>query len=548
MIASKIALVSRRIVLEESEDFQSFAPFHGVLLIKDGVIEEILPFSDVKFEVLAQEYILEDLGNLCIFPGIIDLNVNFNTESASTVTKQAISGGVTTIASADYSHGETYTDIAKISILSDLSPILSKSDIFAYKIFLVPQGPHGKILTNLETLPENLPIFIHPELATAEKMYQATPFRLVSPTKRVFDCKIIIHEEPQIIASHFKLNSDDEDSESCSESYSDEVPDIKIQDFSLEIPENRLPMAENNLLLIPEREKKRVSLPTLLGNNLINIGKNSPRHHSVQCVGIQKRPIPIQDIPFINKGTLVEQAYSEHILNFPADWEIAAVQKVLERSQGQFHFSNVSSSKAIEEIRKYSQKATCETSVPYLYFTETDVKPGDTRYKLNPPIRDHANNRNLWQMVRNKEIQCVTSYHQPVPPPLKFIGDFKRAVNGVASIGFNLQALWTRIRAQVPVEHEYESLQMLSKVLSTNPAKILNLPQKGGICKGKHADLIIWDPDHKVKISKSFDRYPEMSPFIGEELYGKIHRTYLRGKLVYSTKLAWPSGEIMLRT
>ena len=63
--------------------------------------------------------------------------------------------------------------------------------------------------------------------------------------------------------------------------------------------------------------------------------------------------------------------------------------------------------------------------MPYLYFNELDVKPGDTRYKLNPPIRDHENNKSLWQLLKTGNIDCISSYHQPVVPTSKFIGDFK---------------------------------------------------------------------------------------------------------------------------
>ena len=435
-------------------------PLHGVILIHDEIIFDILPIKDANIEILANEYIVEDLGNLYIFPGLVDLNVAFNSESPSTVTKQAISGGITTIVTADLTVGEIFTDIIRLLMLHDqnLNQITAENvedEIFGFKSFLVSQGFNSKVLQNIEKalqIAEFLPIFIHPELATAENMYHATPFRQIAPEKRNFQCKIVIHEESSVFASKFKLNSSDEDSDynessdSCSEEFS---PDIQINDFSLE--GNIIESASNSIdsmkLSVPERDKKRVSLPALLGaENLIKIQpKNSPRHHSVQCIGITNRPVPIQDIPFINKGILVEQAYAEHISKFPPDWEIAAIKKVMDvDSDAKIHFLNISSSQAIEMASSYKnngKKVTCETSLPYLYFSEADIKPGDTRYKLNPPIRDHNNNMNLWQMLKNNEIDCISSYHQPVAPPLKFLGDFKRAVNGVISIGFNLQTI-----------------------------------------------------------------------------------------------------------
>ena len=488
----------------------------------------------------------------------------FNIESPATVTKQALSGGVTTISTTDPISGDIYTDIARLSLLhdenlSELSSEPSDSQIFGYKSYLVPQGPQTKILSKVSEALEcidSLPFFIHPELVTAKKLHQATPFRLVEPERRAFACKIIIHEEAPVTASRFKLDSDEEDSEDLdnSESCSDEGnPEIQVQDFSIECADTVTESFSSMRLTVParDRDKKRVSLPTLLGteNALFNPAK-SPRHHSVQCIGINNRPVPIQDIPFINKGILVEQAYHDHIENFPSDWEAAAVKKIMDAStNAQVHFVNISSSDAVEAVNRYRDKrnVTCETSLPFLYFTEADVKPGDTRYKLNPPIRDHQNNRNLWQMIKNNEIDSISSYHQPVNPPLKFIGDFKRAVNGVMSVGFNLKAVWTKLRSQISVEGENSGLSMMARLLATNPARILRLEEKGGIRKGKHADLVVWDPDCKEKVTSTYDRFPDMSPFIGEELYGTVYRTYLRGKLVYSTYGTIPQGEVLRR-
>ena len=150
-------------------------------------------------------------------------------------------------------------------------------------------------------------------------------------------------------------------------------------------------------------------------------------------------------------------------------------------------------------------------------------------------------------MIKNQQIDCISSYHQPVNPPLKFIGDFTRAVNGVTSIGFTLQCIWTKLRTQVHMEEEPEFISLISLILSSNPAKVLNLKNKGGIKKGKHADFVVWDPENKVKITSTFDKFPQMSPLMGEELYGVVHRTYLRGTLVYSNNRIISKGLVLKR-
>ena len=299
-------------------------------MIKDGTIEDILPIESFKSESISQDYLVEDLGNLCIFPGLVDLNVSLNIDGASIVTSQAISGGVTTIVTSDNVVGDLYSDVAKVSVLTNenLSNLKNSPDLnlFAYKAFLVPQGPNSAVLSNVEQAltAANLPVFVHPELVSQEKLHQATPFRLVEPEKRIYSGKIVVYEEKNIKASKFCLNSSDEendfnDSESCSD---ENVPDITINDFTIEEKNDLNEMIsdfDNMRLKVPEKDKKRVSLPNLLGSDKLIVPiKNSPRHNSVQCLGLN-RPIPIQDIPFISKGIIVEQAYQDHISNFPID-------------------------------------------------------------------------------------------------------------------------------------------------------------------------------------------------------------------------------------
>lgn len=542
-------------------------------MIKNGKIEDVLPISSLS--QLPKDTKTEDLGSLLVFPGLIDLNVSFASDGASTVTKQALSGGTTLVCTLDQASGDLYTDILPILHFSDQTPTTAPSS-FAHKSYLVPQGPNPQVLTQLDKLkdlPQDIPLIVHPELATADNMSLSTPFRQVEAEKRVFCCKIIINDDRNIMASEFRLDSDEEvneeedgeldNSESCSEDYG---PEIVVNDFDggeRNEADGLNVNLDSMLLNVPCIDRKRVSLPSLSNSDPSLKHINSPRHRSFQVLGLNSRPVPLQDVPFINKGIQVEQAYHEHISKFPEDWETAAVKLVLQaRPAGRIHFCNVSSSEAVKVISSEKSKRsvpaslgsplpqariTCETSLPYIYFSESDIKPGDTRYKLNPPIRDHLNYKNLWQMIRNKEIDCISSYHQPVAPPCKFIGDFTRAVNGVISAGFLLQAVWTRLRAQVSLEDEGQYLAFMADLLCKNPASILGLSTRGGITKGKSADLVIWDPDARGKVMKTFDKFPEMSPMIGEEVYGVVHRTYLRGELVFINNEFTAKGRVVIK-
>ena len=55
----------------------------------------------------------------------------------------------------------------------------------------------------------------------------------------------------------------------------------------------------------------------------------------------------------------------------------------------------------------------------------------------------------------------------------------------------------------------------------------------GNIKKGANADLVIFDEREKWRVEHFWSK-SENSPFIGEELYGKVKYTICMGKIVYT--------------
>ena len=73
---------------------------------------------------------------------------------------------------------------------------------------------------------------------------------------------------------------------------------------------------------------------------------------------------------------------------------------------------------------------------------------------------------------------------------------------------------------------------------STNPAKIFGLyPRKGALLPGSDADLVIWDPQKKVKygVAQSHQR-TDYNLYEGWELRGYPEKVFLRGNLIVDGK------------
>ena len=70
--------------------------------------------------------------------------------------------------------------------------------------------------------------------------------------------------------------------------------------------------------------------------------------------------------------------------------------------------------------------------------------------------------------------------------------------------------------------------------MSSNPAKILGLTEKGSISEGKAADIMIFDPRKVYKIDPdTFVSKGKNTPFGGYEVSGEVVYTIVDGRVVY---------------
>jgi dihydropyrimidinase len=69
---------------------------------------------------------------------------------------------------------------------------------------------------------------------------------------------------------------------------------------------------------------------------------------------------------------------------------------------------------------------------------------------------------------------------------------------------------------------------------STNPAKIFGLyPRKGTLLPGSDADIVIWDPDRRLRYGKAFSHHrTDYNLFEDWELVGFPEKVLLRGSLI----------------
>ncbi|HXC04074.1 MAG TPA: amidohydrolase family protein, partial [Bacteroidia bacterium] len=176
-----------------------------------------------------------------------------------------------------------------------------------------------------------------------------------------------------------------------------------------------------------------------------------------------------------------------------------------------------------------------------------DIPDGDTRYKCAPPIREYANNEELWKALQEGTIDFIVTDHSPATADLKKTetGNLQEAWGGIAGIQFSLPLVWTIARKKG------FSIKQVSDLMSARVADFIGLgTQKGYIRKGYDADLMVWDPSEQFKIKEETIRFRhKITPYLGLDLFGSVKRTYVGGVLAYSEGqlTAPPSGKIIRR-
>ena len=231
------------------------------------------------------------------------------------------------------------------------------------------------------------------------------------------------------------------------------------------------------------------------------------------------------------------RSYSNYLASRPKKWEddaIALMIRLCEEFKCPVHIVHLSSADSIAAIAAAKVKGlplTVETGQHYLYFNAEDIADGQTQFKCAPPIREKANNDQLWAALQAGIIDFVATDHSPAPPDLKQLesGDFTTAWGGIASLQFALPVLWTAARQRGA------TLTDITKWLSANPAKLAGQSQrKGQIAPGFDADLIVFDAEKTFVVQESMVQHKhKVSPYICQELWGVVEQTFLRGELVY---------------
>ncbi len=233
----------------------------------------------------------------------------------------------------------------------------------------------------------------------------------------------------------------------------------------------------------------------------------------------------------VNTG---EAAKALGITGSDREAEISMVKRdiaIAEETGASITVQHISTKEAVELIRKARQKnKNIHAEATPHHFTLTDEAVGKygTMAKMNPPLRKEEDRQGIIRGLCDGTIEVIATDHAPHTKAEK-AQEFSKAPSGIigleTSLGLGIREL---------VLTGYMDMMTLLSRMTVLPAQIYDLPA-GRIYEGGSADLVLFSGNESWKVDK-FCSKAENSPFVGEELPGKVCYTICRGDIVYTAE------------
>lgn len=210
--------------------------------------------------------------------------------------------------------------------------------------------------------------------------------------------------------------------------------------------------------------------------------------------------------------------------------DIDAFFESCENKETKLVFYDITNEADLEKIisyREFGFNIRTSTSINYLLFNNDSLnneykrKTITTEFKLGSMI----NNLNMWNAVKNRKIDMITSDHIPITLIEKFETEKKGLPNfeTLFSILFD-NCFYKRI-----------PITILEDMLCKNPAKICGFKNKGEIKVGYDADLVVVNTTKRWWIkNEDIVSTARWTPFNDYRISGRVIMTFINGQLVYN--------------
>ena len=241
-----------------------------------------------------------------------------------------------------------------------------------------------------------------------------------------------------------------------------------------------------------------------------------------------------EDASLITNNGVNRGAASEHfgIGGSPRDAEISLIERDLQialETNAIVNVQHISSKEGVELVRKAKavpgNRVHAEATPHHIALTEQVVIAKGTLAKVNPPIRTEEDRLAIIEGLKDGTIDIIATDHAPHAKEEK-----DKPLTEAPSGMLGLEAALPLCIEKLVKEAGMSMMEVLDK-LTAKPAAMYNI-DRGELRVDGPADIVIFNPDEKWTVT-GFQSKSQNSPFLGEELTGKVKYTICMGKVVY---------------
>lgn len=275
---------------------------------------------------------------------------------------------------------------------------------------------------------------------------------------------------------------------------------------------------DGNCVMSADLIRKALEYTKMLGTPIIE----HPEDHSISAEGV------------VNEGYISYKYGLRGILNAAEEVIVARDIVLQDRIQSRLHLTHISTAGSVDLIRNAKRrkiKVTADATPHHLLLNEELITGFDTVYKVKPPLRTEDDRKALIKGIQDGTIDCIASDHAPHTRDEKD-KEFEFAPFGIIGMESSFSVIYDRL-----VKKKVIGLNRLVELFSTNPARILNLKDRGQVKPGLPADLTLLNLSQRFKIDAGdFRSRANNCPFIGWEGQGVVEYTIYNGQVVYKRR------------
>lgn len=197
------------------------------------------------------------------------------------------------------------------------------------------------------------------------------------------------------------------------------------------------------------------------------------------------------------------------------------------RHQHRFHVLHLSTGAEVELLADHHRLVTAEVCPHHLFFNVDDYERLGTRIQMNPSLKTHDDNRQLWQALLQGKIQVVATDHAPHTLAEKQQG-YPKSPSGLPAVENSLALMLDQV-------HQGRcSLEQVVHWMCTAPARVWDVVGKGSVVRGYDADLVLVDLEKQATVvDEQQETKCRWSPWHGQTLTGWPVHTWVMGHTVF---------------